>query len=973
MNPASSCGNAVLFQWSACKRLFWGAFIAGLLFCCAVSSGCQKNLLQNAPKTNLPTIRKQAKLKNIPQELDGLHIYLSQDLWVRNHHWSAEREWEASRNASTSNSTPSINVQRWVFGALEQKQLLPEPVKSETAESPIADSKVPVSDHPKSDQKDQNAKPEPELVSKKKLSPEEDWSFNTLQNFLVRTGFQDSEAKTTSAQSEGKIAALKRLAEQDSLAGWNSTILWATLDPGTAVETLPQLEKIAFENLEYDSSLKQKTQNSNSQTVFLKKKTEKEQLKPVMVPLSPALKHAAVNAICLVLSQADAIPLNTKNRLTQLLQRPDISLELRSELYCGLARFMPPAEIPSLEQTLDSSDNSTRPPKTLRRAAIDACIIHGLAVYPAGQKLTPSPAHSQDRNNEFKAAAWPANIMQVRWDIDSEMRWKFGFWSVLIRHPDAESILTSQLRDADLLVQNKAIESLGLLGTETALELLISQTKRLQVSSRVSATKGLTPWGVQYLAPLKNDTSSMVRLTVAEGLSNTPSPEAALLLQSLVHDRNTEVQLSVVDSISHWPDELAIPLLLEGIQEGAYKTRRKSIIQLIDRTGSGGSISIEASRAERIAAVRKLIQEKQLPSGLSDQLMKHGLQSPHQINNTRIAVIQAHFQDVVNQPRESTQYHHAYQELSNITTNEITVLEKLILDTSVEIPSEIYSDLLPELNPNYAALNQLTSSQVSDRRKAAQELYLDSQKKSLSPVIVKRLRTLMTHEHDRLVWRIVMSSIAQDSYEDTAQLALLAINHNWPDIRILGCDYFGAHRLPQYAHWLMPLLNDKNKSVQLAAINALGLCHNPIAITGIQNSSQDQTAAPSLRALLTHSNARIRFQTVVALSRLGDIEGMQEMVRLSNDPLNSTRLDAIREMGNSGQTRFVEPMIQSAWTERNHATLKELLSSLQKLVPTAEQPSDLNPLQSHSEQAKIWMDWWQKQHSGSSTRLFTGR
>lgn len=939
----------------------------GSLLCCAIISGCQKNLLQNVPQTPLPTKEKQSKSQKIPDELDGLHVYLSQDLWSRNHKWSAEQEWKSLRHHSSDNTIPPIDVHRWVFGSLEQKKLL-----SELADTKQSVSAVSGKENAAAGEKSQASELKVESIAEKEPDHEENWSFNTLKDFLRKTSFQEKEQQNASEQSTEKIAAIKLLSEQDSLAGWNSTILWATLDSTTALDTIPQLEKIAFENLVYDSSLLKKTDKTNFQNTASRPKAEKKQQEPDMVPLSPAMKHAAINGICLVLSHADAIPLATKNRLNQLLQRPDISVELRGELYRGLARFIPPAEIPSLTQTLDINNNTLLPPKTLRRSAMDACLIYGFS-YFADQDLFSPTAHPQKQLSEFEAAVWPTNMMQVRWDTDSEIRWKFGLWAVLVRHPDAESILTSQLRDADLLVQNKAIEHLGLLGTKTALELLISQTKRPQESSRVSAAMGLAPWGLQHLAPLKNDSSAKVRRTVAQGLGKTPTPEAALLLQSLVSDRNSDVQQAVVESISQWPDELAIPLIMEGIQEGTYKTRRKSILQLIKRTSLGSSISIEASRTERIAAIQKLIQTKQLPGGLSDQLLKHGLQEPNKNNSSRIAVIQAHFHDLMNQPRDSEQYRHSYQELSNISPKEIVILEKIILDTAMKVPNEVYTELLPKLSPNYVALNQLTSSQITDRRKAAQQLFLNSQRVSLSPVIVKRLRTLMTHEQDRLVWRIVMSSIEKDNYEDTAQLALLAINHNWPDIRILGCQHFGSHGSPQYVPWLLPLLNDKNPSVQLAAINALGLCHNPIAITGIQNGSQNQDPGPSLRAFLTHSNRRIRFHTVVALSRLGDIEGMRELVRLSNDSLSSTRIDAIKEMGNSGQTRFVEPLIQLAWTERNHSTLKEILNSLEKLVPNSEQPTELASTKNHSEQAKIWMDWWQKQNSGSSTRLYTGR
>uniref|UniRef100_UPI00261560C3 HEAT repeat domain-containing protein n=1 Tax=uncultured Gimesia sp. TaxID=1678688 RepID=UPI00261560C3 len=891
-------------------RLLRNTLWIGFVLCCAVPVGCQKSLLQNVQQAKV-TIPLQEKVsREFPQELEGLHVYLSQDLWVRNHNWAPFQEWKTLQEHKNQSVLSSIDVHRWVFGSLKENQLLAESSVTKTAEPSPEIPKSELENATTEKEKPlQNPQTEPNQLSDKTNVPHENWSFDSLQDFLVRTGFPDSKSKASSTQPLGKIAALKQLSKWDSLSGWNAAILWASLDPENALDAIPILEKIVFEQLEYDRLAADTIPESNTREIFQSWKKETPKTTPEMTLVSSAMKHAAINGICLVLSRADAMPLTTKNRLTKLLQRPDISIEQRGELYRGLARFMPPVAIPSLEQSLNVSDGKTLPPKILRRAAMDACLIHGLGFYREQNQISdrdPSLIPSQ----KYEASVWPANIMQVRWDSDAVLRWNFGLWAALVRHPETEAILTSQLRDSDLLVQNKAIEHLGILGTEQALELLQTQSKRLQESSRVSAAIGLTPWGVHYLALLKDDASSSVRSTVAEGLSQTVSVESALLLRSLINDRSSEVQLTVIHSVSQWPDDLAVPLLLEGIQEGTYKTRRKSIMQLINRTGSGGSISIEAPKAERIDAVRELVRTEQIPGGLWNKLMKQGIQTENEVNTSRVAEIQAYFHEVINQSRNSTPYHQAYQELSHLSGKELRVLEKLILETSIQIPSEIYSDLLPKLDPSYAALQELTSTHISDRRKAAQQLLNNSQNVSLSPIIVKRLRKLMTHEQDRLVWRIVMAAIAKDNYEETAQLALLAINHTWPDIRILGCVYFGSHGSPQYATWLLPLLQDKNESVKLAAINAIGHCHNPIAIEGIMKSAPDQSPGPSLRSLMTHSNQRIRFETVAALSRLGDVEGMQEMVRLTSDRLNSTRIDAVREMGDSGQTRFVEPLVQ---------------------------------------------------------------
>ncbi|QDV51399.1 HEAT repeat protein [Gimesia fumaroli] len=969
MNSAPPRGHRLHSKPVSLKQFTSSLFLTGFLICCALPAGCQKSLLQNVPQAQLPVALKEKVSPSIPEDLKGLQVYLSKDLWSRNDHWSAFQEWKTLQSHAATKSTPPLDIHRWVFGTLKPDDISSEAIKSETPSdsakaSELVDSK---------DSTEATASTTDKRTVETQSPKTESWSFNSLQEFFIRS--DSLSAESDSRHSSDKIARLKQLSKHDSLAGWNAAILWAILSPETASATIPILEKLVFDLPAFDPSKKNNAPARQPLELFSLEDSQKpgqDKSKPQLKQVSPAMKHAAINGLSLVLAHADAIPLATKNKLTQALQRPDISIEIRIELYCGLARFMSPANIPTLEQSLEVGNHKTRLPKTLRRSAMDACLIHGLWFYGDPNLLANTTA-PQKEIRKFDSAVWPTNIMQVRWDSDSQMRTNFGYWTVLVHHPDAEAILISQLKDADILVQNKAIEHLGTLGTETALQLLQEQVKRPQESSRISAAIGLTPWGPHYLAPLTKDSSASVRLAAANGLGSTASPEAALLLRSLLNDRSTHVQTSVIDSISQWPDELAIPLLLEAIQEGVYKTRRKSIIQLTNRTGTSGSISIEASKAERIAAVRELVQSHNLPAGFWNQLLQSGMQKTKEVNQSRVAEIQAYFQDLINQPRESTQYQHAFRELANIPPHELGILEKLILKTSIELPNEIYTELLPELDPDYAALNQLTSLHVTDRRQGAQQLLLKSQNVSLSPVFVKRLRKLMSNEQDRLVWRIVMSAISKDNYDESAQLALLAINHNWSDIRILGCEYFGSHGLPQYALWLLPLLNDKNESVQIAAIKAIGHCHNPIAISGIQNETQNQTPAPSLRSKLTHSNQRVRFEAVAALSRLGDVEGMQELVRLSIDTRNSIRIDAVREMGQSGQTRFVEPLIQMAWTERNLTPLKEILNSLDKLVPASERPADLNAQIKHSEQAKIWMNWWQTHHSGPSTRLFTGR
>jgi HEAT repeat protein len=216
----------------------------------------------------------------------------------------------------------------------------------------------------------------------------------------------------------------------------------------------------------------------------------------------------------------------------------------------------------------------------------------------------------------------------------------------------------------------------------------------------------------------------------------------------------------------------------------------------------------------------------------------------------------------------------------------------------------------------------------------------------------------MKTEQDNLVWRLAMLAVYRDGSEDAAGLALLAVNHHWPDVRILGCEYVGRHEVPEQAVWLLPLFYDVNKAVQLAAVTAAGKCRNPVVLDGLLPAA-NQAGLRGLRPLLTESQGQIQFAVVASMARLGDAAAMQEMIRLALDVNSTSRLDVVQTMGQTGQTRFVEPLIRLAWTEQNHHVRQAALASLQRLVRAAEQPGGLVRAKTTAEAVEIWAGWWE--------------
>src|SRR5690606_17194659 len=85
----------------------------------------------------------------------------------------------------------------------------------------------------------------------------------------------------------------------------------------------------------------------------------------------------------------------------------------------------------------------------------------------------------------------------------------------------------------------------------------------------------------------------------------------------------------------------------------------------------------------------------------------------------------------------------------------------------------------------------------------------------------------------------------------------------------------------------------------------------------------------------------------------------------------SIRRDAVREMGASGQTRFVEQLIRVAWTETNHTVRHAAVASLNQLVLPGDRPEGLADVQNFERTIELWATWWEERKRGPAARRTT--
>lgn len=798
---------------------------------------------------------------------------------------------------------------------------------------------------------------------------------------------EDDDSVRRTKKANRLIGRLRRTAQRPDMAGWSSAVALTYWSPHVGAEFTSELEE-TMRRAEFvppadeksrERDLSDDEKDPSDESPPDKKNKSKSKTKIVRTRTTPMpLRCAAAEAWCLALASQQGeveLLLAPAGRAANDDTLPPV---LRGELFRSLAHWIEPSAIPGLSAALvdvEQPDGSMIPaPVELRRAAMEACLIHAWMLRER-QELADMENTASDRSDRIRAtsrsrlewsdSAWPAVIHRARLDPSPAVRKAYGRWLAVADCPDAFNRLKRQLSDSETHVREEACVSLGMLRSRAAFDELTLCATKPDERLREAAARGLAGFGPTALAGLSRDTTSRVRLVVAEGLAEHHGFESAVLLKPLLSDVDPLVQVRAARATRGWPDQAALPILVHGLKDGSLKTRDFCWRELARRLNLAGDFPIDGSESERRDAVGRLISRHRLPTGFGEGLSRTAVLQDGEAGEGLSRETIARIVDVLHtQPVESSEYLQAKRMALEWTERDLPRVERLLLERSAPLSPEFEADILATISPAYSALVDLESRDVFIRRKGAQALALAGGRATLSTFLVRRLADRMIREQDQAVWRSVMAAVTPDGTSDAAHLAELAVNHAWPDVRVLGCEYAQRHGQSAFAPWLLPLFQDPNRTVQYAAVRASGACHHPVVLDGIppQNGA---AAQPGLRSLLTSSDARLREAAVEAMARLGDEQGMNELVRLGFSDSPDVRERAARAMGNSGQTRFVESLIRIGWTESHGPVRKSALKALEDLVPPENRPPQLGTLTAEDGKIRAWSAWWQRQNAAS--------
>ncbi len=656
-------------------------------------------------------------------------------------------------------------------------------------------------------------------------------------------------------------------------------------------------------------------------------------------------RAAATEAWCAVLRTESEQPSIALAPIGQLLLRPGLPDEIRITAWHSLAHSLPPDQLPQLTEAIKPRTENTPTATALRRAAMEACVIHAAAKAELEQRF--------DANN------WPPFIDTCRHDPDPRIRILFGRWAGIAQSPSAIGWLTGQLRDTEPQVRDAALLSLGRLTSPEAKIALSEFARKESGRARALTVTALARWGIEEVLPYRADSHQEVRIAVARGLAQHRTAASAQELRSMFSDPHPDVQAAVLSAAQTWPEPWKTGLLLEAVRVGSLATRKAASYVLREQNAQLTELPIEAAPAERDLAVRDAARTL----GVTLELWSSSLPTVvYPDHGTPEAVSPA--SQVLLELREATtgttEFHAAWDRLLQLSPNDVTTLERS-LETPPEHPhrTAIVRDALPRLSPGYAALRDLAATDLQLRRKAARNLQTAAETTPLTSGMLRQLAEQLTQEQDQLVWQSCLAALKADGSPDAQPIMLLALHHTWPDVRRLGVELVERYPTAEAASWLLPLLRDSHPGVRLAAIAAIGKCSNPMAIEGFP--AQGTTpAVPGLRSLLSDTDEEVRLTALMSLARLRDESACEELVRLTYHSQPRQRERAARWMGETGQSRFIEPLIRLGWTETADPVRLALLQSLERLAPESS-AAGLAPDTRIDDKIKAWGQWWDAQ------------
>jgi HEAT repeat protein len=672
---------------------------------------------------------------------------------------------------------------------------------------------------------------------------------------------------------------------------------------------------------------------------------------------------AVANAAITLARRGDgaAIP-----RLVEAVQTNGLRIQQRQAAAESLAALPNPTPVPALRQLLDQYGKL--PPENANYVPqLHAELLRGLSRHVAAADDPQFTASLRSPNAEVRRealAAWsvcrkgelPQVAVDLRTDPSSRIRADAVGAIVAHRHPQAQEFVQASLADYQVEVRQAAVVALGKLGgpeSQRQLEkLLVHQPDLI----RAKAILALAELGARdKVDAAASDSAWRVRQAVAETLASHPDAAAMEIARKFFKDSSSEVQKQTIASLEKWPLPVAGPMLLTALETSHFQPRKMAAEQLTRRWPAASTYSIDAPAERRIEMQAALKQQWSIQFGSSEVLqasytapaVPKASQAALPPSPARVEAARQLLARLASDLVPSAARTAALQELADFGSELEPTLAIIAVQPGQTLPEIVYREILPRHSPSFVALDRLTSTNVDERRRAADRLREIAQLTPLSSLALSRMAELGIRESDALVWRSMLLASGSDASEPAVRLAYAVISHPSPEIRRMACDYLNAHPNPAHAPALLPALADDNPAVVHAVVRALG---HP----GVLGDPRP------LEQMLVTPNKSLRVEIAISLSQLNAPSGPPALERLAHDTDAEIRRRAATAMGQKPNPIYTPTLM--GLLDDMLGVQQAALTSLPQVVgfDVSRTP---DPPATSSEQVSRWKKWWAQQQA----------
>ncbi|QDU64045.1 HEAT repeat protein [Planctomycetes bacterium Pan216] len=512
-------------------------------------------------------------------------------------------------------------------------------------------------------------------------------------------------------------------------------------------------------------------------------------------------------------------------------------------------------------------------------------------------------------------------------------------------HPTsaAHDVVLDASYDADASVRRDALETLarfpGLKSADRLREASASSSPSDRLASIPSAaTLGLD----RLLLKATGDESNLVRAKAAAFLSDCQAPGMEEVLRRLLADRSSAVQEAAIRSIVRRPKSEAIPLLIEGLDSPASRTRAtaaKALAYLWPEAPAFDAVASPAERTQMLATI-----ENEWRSGRRRHLARHrgklSLESRRQLKES-VAALLGRWYGPERRPRGELS-----EELLALGPQAVPFIEEVLEEHDSYPGPQLLTKVLGPLDPTYALLNDLWSSNPRTETARIAAIEEELAHLSLTPMQAAEVVRYTRRRDSDGAWLRLLELVERDAPETSRSIDELGLRHQNPHIRRRTLERMLERSGPQNAQMLVPLLNDSHSLTRMLALRAAGR-------TG------DDSIAPLLRESMQSRDDRTSLEAAHSLSQLGDREGLFGLLRLCQARDESVQRDAVRylgdvKVGGEDQERFVIGLLLRSLDDPKLEMRRAALAALEKRTGRSVKYDDRGQLLSEGKQAELW-------------------